>query len=392
MTTFFQNVRRLVRGRNDREIAVTRVQEPERRQLAITPAIEIAPNDPLIAYFLSVPGTVGLEKLRLESPALAALHVAGVKLVVPLVSQGDLIGLLSLGPRMSQQEYSSDDRGLLNNLATQAAPAVRVAQLVRQQQLEALQRERIEQELRVAQLVQQTLLPKAIPSLAGYQIDRCYQPARAVGGDFYDFIALPDQRMGLVIGHVTDKGVPAALVMATTRSLLRAAGRPARIARHGNHTNPMLLVEICVRASATDVLVEIVDQGDQSAPIGESETPDIYAKLDGEQSPRGWGLFLIKSMVDDMRVSSDERHHRIELIMHLEGASNAGQIAGDAGAPTARRGGDRLAWRDQRGCCASAQGGLCPSRAEQSQDHIAHLQRCGLYQQHGDRADRWAAG
>ena len=135
---------------------------------------------------------VELEKLRLESPALAALHAAGVKMVLPLVSQGDLIGLLSLGPRMSQQEYSSDDRALLNNLAVQAAPAVRVAQLVRQQQLEALQRERIEQELRVAHLVQQTLLPKAIPSLAGYQIDRYYQPARAVGGDFYDFLELPE--------------------------------------------------------------------------------------------------------------------------------------------------------------------------------------------------------
>jgi len=100
---------------------------------------------------------------------------------------------------------------------------VRVAQLVRQQQLEALQRERIAQELRVAHLVQQTLLPKAIPDLARYRLDRYYQPAREVGGDFYDFIELSNGRLGLVIGDVTDKGVPAALVMATTRSVLRAA-------------------------------------------------------------------------------------------------------------------------------------------------------------------------
>jgi serine/threonine-protein kinase RsbW len=94
---------------------------------------------------------------------------------------------------------------------------------------------------------------------------------------------------------------------------------------HGNQNRPELPVEIIVRASAATVMVEIVDQG--GAPIGRSETPDLYAKLDGEQSPRGWGLFLIKSMVDDMHVSSDERHHRIELIMHLEGASNASQTA-----------------------------------------------------------------
>ncbi|RPI25470.1 MAG: hypothetical protein EHM70_20025, partial [Chloroflexota bacterium] len=119
--------------------------------------------------------------------------------------------------------YSADDRGLLNNLATQAAPALRVAQLVRQQQLEAQARERIENELRVARLIQQTLLPKELPNLPGWQLAAFYQPARAVGGDFYDFIQLPDGRLGLVVGDVTDKGVPAALVMATTRSVLRSA-------------------------------------------------------------------------------------------------------------------------------------------------------------------------
>jgi anti-sigma regulatory factor (Ser/Thr protein kinase) len=86
---------------------------------------------------------------------------------------------------------------------------------------------------------------------------------------------------------------------------------------HGNQYRADLPVEIHVRASAEDVAVEIVDHGG-GARIAATETPDLYAKLDGEQSPRGWGLFLIKSMVDDMRVSSDERFHRIELIMHLE--------------------------------------------------------------------------
>ena len=93
--------------------------------------IEIAPNDPIVAYFQSAPGAVDLEKLELDSPALAALREAGVKLVVPLVSQGELIGLLNLGPRLSDQDYSSDDRKLLDILAAQAAPALQVGQLVR---------------------------------------------------------------------------------------------------------------------------------------------------------------------------------------------------------------------------------------------------------------------
>src|SRR5215204_5563090 len=189
------------------------------------PELEIAPNDPIVAYFASASGVVEIDKLDLDSPALRAMKEADIKVVVPLVSQGELIGLLNLGPRLSQQEYSADDRKLLNDLATQTAPAVQVAQLVRQQQQQAQERERIEQELRVARLIQQTLLPKGVPDLPGYQLAAYYQPAREVGGDFYDFLELDDGRLGLVVGDVTDKGVPAALVMATTRTMLRASAQ-----------------------------------------------------------------------------------------------------------------------------------------------------------------------
>src|SRR5215213_2151764 len=197
----------------------------ERTPQTAAPELEIEPNDPILAYLTSVSGVVEVERIDLDSPAVQAMKAAEVKLVVPLVSQGDLIGLLNLGPRLSQQEYSADDRKLLSDLATQTAPAVRVAQLVRQQQQEAQERERIEQELRVARLIQQTLLPKTLPELPGYDVAAYYQPAREVGGDFYDFLDLEDGRMGFVVGDVTDKGVPAAIVMATTRTMLRAAAQ-----------------------------------------------------------------------------------------------------------------------------------------------------------------------
>lgn len=187
--------------------------------------VDIAPNDPLLAYLQSATGAVDVETLELDSPGLAALKAAGVKLAVPLVSQGELIGVLNLGPRRSEQEYSTDDRKLLDNLAAQAAPALRVGQLVRQQQAEARTRERYEQELEVARLIQQNFLPKELPELAGWQVAAYYRPAREVGGDFYDVIPLPDGKLGFVVGDVTDKGVPAALVMAATRSVLRASAQ-----------------------------------------------------------------------------------------------------------------------------------------------------------------------
>ncbi len=497
-------------------------------QPAIVP-LDIPPSDPLLDFLQrNVSGVVDIERLNMDSDGVRALRRAGVRLALPLVSQGELVGLINLGERRSEQDYSSDDRRLLGNLATQAAPAVRVAQLVRQQQLEALERQRIEQELRVARLIQQTLLPKDVPHIAGWEVDAYYQPARAVGGDFYDFITHADGRLGFVIGDVTDKGVPAALVMATTRSLLRSAAerfdspgailertnellvddippkmfvtclyavldtktgrlvyanaghdvpyhrtgegvlelrargmplgllpgmkyeemetilnpgeclllysdglveahspsrqmlgfprlqsligtpsddnlvpflldqlrdftgpaweqeddvtmvllrakgrepsmnendqsellarfelpsRPGNERRameqvrdivmplglptvkidrlktavaeatmnameHGNKYNEEMPVTIEVARDQHNLTVSITDRGGNQ-PIIDAETPDLTAKLAGQQSPRGWGLFLIQNMVDEMRVISDDVHHTVSLVIHL---------------------------------------------------------------------------
>jgi serine phosphatase RsbU (regulator of sigma subunit)/anti-sigma regulatory factor (Ser/Thr protein kinase) len=505
--------------------------------------VDIAANDPVIAYFQAASGAIDIDSLDLDSPAVTALKEAGVKLVVPLVSQGELIGLLNLGPRLSEREYSGDDRKLLDNLAAQAAPAVRVGQLVQEQQAQVRTRERLEQEMRVAQLIQQQFLPKELPELSGWHVSAFYRPARAVGGDFYDFIELPDGKVAIVAGDVTDKGVPAALVMATTRSILRseavrlvspsqvlekandllfpdipahmfvtclyavldpntgqltfanaghnlpyvrgaggvkelkARGMPlglmpgmtyeevdavldpsevmllhsdglaeahspdgemfgfprmhelmaqrdsgdgiidlllteldrfsgpgheqedditlvalqrsshggmteersagsvssengtgatrvleefsmpsspgneravmdrvagavsgvsisaARLEQlktavseaamnaieHGNGGRPELPVEVKVAMSERDLRVSITDHGG-GREIPEVETPDLEAKLAGLQKPRGWGLFLIQNMVDEMNVTSDQAHHTIELVLNLEGA------------------------------------------------------------------------
>ncbi len=538
---------RTVLGQGSREAQVIAPATEERVRSTEVPAPEIAPNDPILAYFQNVAGIVDVEKLELDSPALREMKSAGVKMAIPLVSQGELIGVLNLGPRMSQQEYSADDRKLLADLASQTAPAVRLAQLVRQQQAEAQERERIEQELRIARLIQQTLLPKVVPQLEGWSIAAHYQPAREVGGDFYDFMELEDGRLGIVVGDVTDKGVPAALVMATTRTILRSAAQrfdspgevlqrandvlypdippnmfvtclyaildpesgvlryanaghdlpyrryeegaqelrargmplglmpgmayeekevlldhgdsvlfysdglveahnperemfgfphlqaligdhgansegtlvefllnelakftgegweqedditlvtlqrsegvmsvdgpavssseeagggenwrtlerlsvpsepgnereamekvaevakqagldPGRMEKlktavaeatmnameHGNKYRAEVPVVIEVLSSGKALSVRITDQG--GSPVPKSEVPDLEAKLEGLQTPRGWGLFLIESMVDEMNVASDEKHHTVELVLYLKGEGDA---------------------------------------------------------------------
>ena len=227
MSTIAHSLRRIV-SRAPADRTRTEAAEPDNELPAALPAmapVDIAPNDPIIPFFQSAVGAVDIDALELESPALDDLRAAGVKLVVPLVTQGELIGLLNLGPRLSDQEYSGDDRRLLESLAAQAAPAVRVGQLVREQEAEIRSRERLDQELAVARLIQQNFLPRALPKPPGWGVAAEYRPAREVGGDFYDFIELPDGRLGIVVGDVTDKGVPAALVMAATRSVLRASAQ-----------------------------------------------------------------------------------------------------------------------------------------------------------------------
>jgi serine phosphatase RsbU (regulator of sigma subunit)/anti-sigma regulatory factor (Ser/Thr protein kinase) len=207
------------------------------------PAVDIAPSDPLLTFLQTSPGVVDLTHLTLASPAVTSLREAGVVLVVPLVASGELVGMLQLGPRLSERDYSKDDRELLEALARHAAPALRLGQMVREQEIEARSRERIEQELQVAQLIQQQFLPKDLPDLPTWSISAFYRPARTVGGDFYDFFTLPDGRVMVVTGDVTDKGVPAALVMASTHAFLKESG-------------PRLVAPSEVLAKVNDLLCE----------------------------------------------------------------------------------------------------------------------------------------
>jgi len=209
-----------------REKSDFRIHQPEDEKPSIKDDIDdfrITPEDALIELFSSGPGTLGLDELQDESYNLQSLTDGGYQLVVPLITQGELIGWLGLGARLSEQKYSFDDKVLLSSLAIQVAPTVRVAQLVAEQQAEAIERERLDQELLVASRIQTGLLPKKLPQFDGWHVSAFYQPAREVGGDFYEFEYFEDGRLGIFVGDVTDKGIPAALVMATTRTLLKAA-------------------------------------------------------------------------------------------------------------------------------------------------------------------------
>lgn len=193
------------------------------RTPATVARVEVAESDPFIAYALRQPGVLEVERLHLASPIVRELKSDETELVLLLVSESELLGLLALGPRLNDQEYGREERRTLDALAAHVSSALRVTYMVLAQQSQVRERDRIEQELRTARTIQHTFLPKEIPMLPGWHIEPYYQPAREVGGDFYDFLTFDDGRLGLVIGDVTGKGIPAALVMTATRTMLRTS-------------------------------------------------------------------------------------------------------------------------------------------------------------------------
>jgi len=156
------------------------------------------------------------------------------RLLVPLHGSGQLLGFLALGDKLSEEPFAPEDRELLLSVAEQAAIALENVQLVSQ----LVDQEKLKREVEIAQEVQAQLFPKRLPKLAtlGY-VGSC-RSARAVGGDYYDFLSLAPGRVGIALGDIAGKGISAALLMASLQALLRSHA-PLR-----GHDLPMLISDI----------------------------------------------------------------------------------------------------------------------------------------------------
>ena len=138
-------------------------------------------------------------------------------LIVPLIYENRLTGLISLGEKKSGKFYRREDINLLNTLANQGAVAIENARMVE----EVIEKERMEEELSIARDLQTSMLPAMCPTVSGFEIAAYSLSAREVGGDFYDFIEMGQDKVGMVIGDVTGKSVSGALVMSASRSVFR---------------------------------------------------------------------------------------------------------------------------------------------------------------------------
>ena len=183
--------------------------------------------------------------ITIEPGAVGALR-AGLR--VPLVAQGQPVGAMIVHTTQ-RATFAPGEVALLQAFAHQAALALQRAGFIKSlrqkiaeleaAQVELVKKERLEQELELARQVQQSMLPRVFPLVPGYAFAARYRPARRVGGDFYDVILLDADCFGVVVGDVSDKGMPSALYMALTRSLIVAEARrersPASVLRNVHH-------------------------------------------------------------------------------------------------------------------------------------------------------------
>jgi phosphoserine phosphatase RsbU/P len=139
-------------------------------------------------------------------------------LCVPLQFKGRKTGVIYVDNRVQAGIFFQNDLDLMTAIADNAAVAIENARLY----LLAVEKGRIERELQLARETQTSLLPQSLPDMEGWQFYAEWQPAREVAGDFYDFIDLNENELGVIIADVSDKGMSSALYMALTRSILRA--------------------------------------------------------------------------------------------------------------------------------------------------------------------------
>jgi sigma-B regulation protein RsbU (phosphoserine phosphatase) len=179
-------------------------------------------------YRLAPAEGTGSAVLRADSPLVrrlrrspAPLDAEGDGILLPIVAKGDLLGILSLGPRLGDLPYSGEDRHLLSAVAWQLAFAVENTRLVRRM----VEEQRLRHEIQMARDVQRRLFPARPPETRRLDLAGVCCPAQAIGGDYYDFLPMGDGRIAIAVADVAGKGISAALLMSIVQASLRSQYR-----------------------------------------------------------------------------------------------------------------------------------------------------------------------
>jgi sigma-B regulation protein RsbU (phosphoserine phosphatase) len=217
---------------------------------------------------------------RLDMRASVKLYGLRSVLCVPILLREQVLGVVYVDNRLQNGIFSQDDLELLQSLASSAGIAIENARLYQV----AVETGRMQRELQVAREVQAGLIPKSTPQLAGWEFAACWKPAYEVSGDFYDFIALPDGFTALVVADVSDKGMPAAMFMALSRSIIRAvAGRSGSPAGDIGEANRLIWQDAAEEMFITLFYARLDPGGTSLTYVNAGHNPPLfYSQKTGE--------------------------------------------------------------------------------------------------------------
>jgi sigma-B regulation protein RsbU (phosphoserine phosphatase) len=184
---------------------------------ALEPDLQLKIGEGLAGWAAKTQKSLIVADVRKDQRYLEARVETRSEMVVPIMSQNRIIGVFNL-ENDKLEAYQEDDLKLLEAFASLAAISLERAQ----QHEQILEKRRLEEELSIAKRIQQSFLPRRRPQLAGFDISGINIPSEEVGGDYYDFIPIIDNQLGIAIGDVAGKGIPAALIMAFFRASLIA--------------------------------------------------------------------------------------------------------------------------------------------------------------------------
>jgi serine phosphatase RsbU (regulator of sigma subunit) len=306
----------------------------KRRDLPAFWAQRLSDGDPIASALLDGDPSYRLDDAQ-EGPEAARILSEGALTALPLISKGALLGIMTVDLREEAGRPTDRWMNILTGIADQAAVAVENDQLLK----EAAEQERLKKELEVAHSIQSSFLPEGPPEVPGWEIAAIWQSAREVGGDFYDFIHVADrpgsvaadgQRLGVVIADVADKGVPAALFMALSRTLMRTMAISGRRPREAV-TEANRMIQADARSSLFVTLFYLIIEADSGAMsyVSAGHMPPLLVRgADGATEELRTGGMAMGVLPD---VDFEERSAEMEpgdvLILYTDGVTDAANLS-----------------------------------------------------------------
>ncbi len=247
-------------------------------------------------------------------------------LCVPLKLKEKALGVIYVDNRLQAGIFTQADLDLLNAIASSAAIAIENARLYQV----AVEKGRMERELQMARKVQASLLPQEIPVHPGWEFASRWQPAREVGGDYYDFIPVKGGLMGVLIADVTDKGMPAALFMASTRSIMRATmPRAASPAEGITHANRLICAESDDGLFVTLFYIVVNPVTGEAIYVNAGHNPPILYQKGKDTNPGQLARLSFTGVQLGMETNSTYKQHSFYmnpgdfLLLYTDGVTDA---------------------------------------------------------------------